>query len=84
MCYEGEWENDSRNGRGNQYWTDGKKFQGLWKYGQKHGKGKLYNANGDWYEGEWKEGSLNGKVLHIMEDGRGVGELYEEGERRDE
>ena len=37
--YEGEWDNNMRNGQGVQYCCDGSKYDGEWKDDKKHGKG---------------------------------------------
>lgn len=40
--YKGQYENDSRNGRGEMYWTDGSFYRGEWQNGIQHGRGEIY------------------------------------------
>ena len=54
--YEGEYENDKKQGQGIFYWADGRKYVGTWKDGQQHGQGDYYQKNGQKKLGEWVEG----------------------------
>ena len=59
LLYEGDYKNGERNGKGKEYYKDGKlKFEGEYKNGKRNGKGKEYLDNKIIkYEGEY----LNGK-----------------------
>ena len=51
--FEGEYLNGKRNGKGKEYYNDGKlKFEGEYLYDQKR-KGKLYINNKLEYDGEY-------------------------------
>jgi len=71
--YEGEWNNDVKEGYGVVKWLAGDKYEGTWSNEKKHGKGKMVYSTGDIYEGEWSNG---------VEDGYGIfkwraGDKYE-------
>ena len=59
LIFEGEYSNGKRNGKGIEYYNNGKKkFEGEYLNGKRHGRGKEYDYNGDTkFEGEY----LNGK-----------------------
>ena len=64
ISFEGEFYNGERNGKGKDYYTDGKlKFEGEFEGGLKKGKGVEYDSNGELiYEGEYLYDHLiNGK-----------------------
>lgn len=54
--YEGQYENDKKQGHGTFYWADGRKYVGGWKNGKQHGKGEYYLQSGDKKYGEWMDG----------------------------
>ena len=62
--YEGEYENDKKQGQGTFYWADGRKYVGSWKNGKQHGQGEYYLKNGDKKIGEW----VDGKRIKWIED----------------
>lgn len=37
--YEGDWDNDDKNGQGTYYYIEGAKYHGEWKNGKRCGKG---------------------------------------------
>ena len=61
LYFEGEYFNGQKNGKGKEYYKDGKlKFEGEYLSGKKNGKGKEYYEDGKLkFEGEY----LNGKKM---------------------
>ena len=50
--YEGEWnENNHRQGKGKQIWSDGSVYEGYWLNDAAHFRGRLIHSDGDVYEG---------------------------------
>jgi len=47
---EGEWSNNQRNGKGTQFFADGRKYIGDWLDGKMHGHGICKHPNGDRYK----------------------------------
>jgi hypothetical protein len=61
--YEGEWENDQRNGQGKFISNeDGIVYVGSWRDGLKDGLGSLSFPTGDVLSGRWCEGLIDGPV----------------------
>jgi hypothetical protein len=54
--YEGEYQNDLKDGFGVYTWKDGKKYEGFWKEGKQHGTGKIVFSNGKVKFGIWDGG----------------------------
>ena len=52
--YEGEWQDDRRNGRGYELFQNSVKYIGLYLNNKAHGKGILTWPNGEMYDGEWQ------------------------------
>ena len=44
--YEGNYENDERNGKGEMFWMDGSYYKGDWVNGVQHGRGTMTFADG--------------------------------------
>lgn len=44
--YDGQWENDVKNGAGEMTLFSGMKYKGNYENNKKHGKGWLYYSNG--------------------------------------
>ena len=62
VIFKGEYLNKKRNGKGIEYFQNGKiKFEGEFLNGKRNGKGKEYNKNGLIYEGEYLNGKKHGK-----------------------
>ena len=63
LLYEGEYLNGKRNGKGKEFYDDGKLlFEGEYLKGYRNGKGKEYNDDGNLkFEGEYLKGYKNGK-----------------------
>jgi len=72
MQYNGQWENDFRNGEGTEYYENGnKKYEGRWKDGKEHGKGIEYYEDGKTkkYDGQWEKGEKHGEGILYHENG---------------
>ena len=63
LIFEGEYLNRKRNGKGKEYYSNGKlKFEGEYLNGERNGKAKEYDYNGKLkFEGEYLNGKRNGK-----------------------
>lgn len=59
--YQGEWEDDLKNGNGKEIYPDGSTYEGNFTKGKKNGQGKLYLLNGTLYEGTFKDDMIDGK-----------------------
>ena len=60
-CFEGEFSNKKKNGKGIEYGMDHKIYEGEYKNGKRNGYGKKYNYSGSLsFEGEYKNGKRNG------------------------
>lgn len=60
--YAGDWVDDVREGKGTEFFGDGKvKYVGDWKGGKKMGVGSYYFKNGVKYEGDWVQDLRHGK-----------------------
>ena len=42
ICYEGNYQNNKRNGLGIAKWKSGRTYEGNWKDGKQHGEGRVY------------------------------------------
>jgi len=62
LIFEGEYLNGKKNGKGKEYYENGKlKYEGEYINGKKNGKGKEYYENGNIkYEGEYLNDEKNG------------------------
>lgn len=55
--YEGEYEEDKKNGFGVYQWADGRVYMGYWCRGKQHGLGSYKTANNDILKyGLWEDG----------------------------
>ena len=55
--YEGEFNDDKKNGYGEFYWPDGRVFKGMWKNGVQDGEGEIYDPKKDkTKKGLWENG----------------------------
>lgn len=75
--YEGNWENNQKNGHGKQTFFDGSIYEGDFKDNVPHGKGKLLSEDGIIYEGNFVEGYMNEGRIYYKN-----GDMYE-GQTRD-
>jgi hypothetical protein len=69
FTYEGNWENNKKNGQGKGRWVDGRTYDGMWANDKRTGHGIYILANGDRYEGEWKDNLKVGKANVQMANG---------------
>ena len=51
--YDGEWQNDVKEGYGVLQYINGERYEGYWKDDKAHGKGTLTYIHGDKYVGDW-------------------------------
>ena len=67
--YEGEWENNRRDGIGFEQYQDGSWYKGEFQNGQRHGIGTYFWNDGTQYEGELKNNALEGYGIYTFKDG---------------
>ena len=61
MIFEGEYENGRKNGKGKEFFENGKiSFEGDYLNGERNGKGKEYYDGELIFEGEYLNGERNG------------------------
>ena len=58
--FEGNYENNLKNGYGKMTWSNGDVYEGNWENGDQNGYGKITWSSGDVYEGNWKNDYQNG------------------------
>jgi len=68
--YEGDYEDDKKNGKGKYTWSDGGVYEGDYKDDKMNGKGKFTWPDGGVYEGDFKDEKMNGKGKLTYSDGR--------------
>lgn len=61
--YEGEWEEDVRDGQGVQYFKDKSEYHGAWKKGEFHGIGKFKLSNGVELSCVFTNGSPSSEIM---------------------
>ena len=68
--YEGEFQNDMKEGYGILQYVNGERYEGAWKNNFAHGHGTLLYADGDKYVGDWTEGKKSGigELLYVNGD----------------
>jgi hypothetical protein len=54
--YEGDYENDKKNGYGVFTWASGNIYRGQYKEDERHGEGEMCWTDGSRYVGEWFHG----------------------------
>lgn len=67
--YEGEFAEDSRDGRGKVTWANGDCYEGEWRNDMHHGFGRNVFANGSMYCGSYRENVKHGLGEYVWEDG---------------
>ena len=67
--YSGEWDDNKRNGFGEQVYHDGTIYTGNWYENRKHGKGQEKSVNGSVYSGDWVSGDKEGSGRYVNEVG---------------
>lgn len=75
--YEGNYENDKKNGMGMFTWESGNYYRGCYKDDERHGYGEMYWKDGSCYKGEWVRGIQNGYGKMEFPDGRLKEGLFE-------
>jgi hypothetical protein len=58
--YQGQWDNDLRNGSGLEQYSNGDVYSGQWRQDQPNGFGQYTANSGARYEGSWIDGQRNG------------------------
>ena len=76
--YEGEYNDDKKNGTGKYTDINGDVYEGEYKDDKKHGIGNMTYFNSGVYEGEWRDDMKNGRGKYT------VGNRVYEGEWRDD
>lgn len=77
--YQGQWDQDAKNGQGKQIWPDGSIYEGYWKNNLANGEGRLIHSGGDVYEGDWVDDRAQGKGVYMHQDGASYsGEWHED------
>jgi len=85
LKFEGEYNNDVRNGKGKEYYNDELTYDGEFLNGRKHGKGIEYNYWGKIeFEGEFlNDMKWNGKFKEYNDNGEFIREVeYLNGEKK--
>jgi len=59
--YEGDWEEDQKNGEGTLIFKDGSKYVGQFRNNQFNGKGKIESNDGFYYCGDFLNNQMDGK-----------------------
>ena len=69
VYFEGNYENDQRNGYGEYQWASGNKYSGHYVNDVRSGFGEMTWKDGSVYRGFWDSGVQNGLGVCIFEDG---------------
>merc|ERR1711988_1824547 len=71
-CYEGQWKDGKRHGKGKQVFDQLTRYEGRWANGMQHGSGKYYSEeDGSIFEGTWHNGAHHGiGILHKKDGGK--------------
>lgn len=73
--YDGEWENDKKEGKGKVYREkDGSlSYDGYWINGERNGWGTYYRESGKKkYEGQWEDDTITGEGTYFRQDGESL------------
>ncbi|CAE7366954.1 MORN3 [Symbiodinium sp. KB8] len=74
--YQGEWDNNEKNGYGVQVFPNGQKYEGQWANGMRNGEGTLWVPFGKakklrkLYVGGWKNDKRHGRGTCFFKDGQ--------------
>lgn len=60
VTYEGNWENDQKNGFGVIKFPGGNMYEGYFLNGKFHGKGRYTKNDGSMYDGDWVDQQKTG------------------------
>jgi len=78
----GEYQFDTRHGRGVYQYANGDEFDGTWQDGRQSGSGIYrYASSGAAYEGKWQNGEMHGSGYYATSDQQVYLEVWEEGNR---
>ena len=77
--FEGEFENDCFEGRGEQTWPDGTLYIGEWHNNQRHGKGTMTWPDGTIYDGDWKNDKRDGTGITTLPNNQQYLQTYSQG-----
>ena len=64
-CYEGEYVNDRKCGKGIHRWASGSIYEGDFFDDFRHGYGEMQWPNGSYYKGQWARGMQDGKGEYV-------------------
>jgi hypothetical protein len=67
--YNGDWEDDMKNGQGTFYYAQGGSYKGEWVNNMRNGYGVNTWPNGDQYKGNWEDNKRQGKGTFTYADG---------------
>ncbi|CAI2360757.1 unnamed protein product [Moneuplotes crassus] len=67
--YEGDYENDLKNGFGHYKWKSGNEYKGKYRNNLRHGLGEMFWTDGSNYKGMWHKGIQHGKGRMEFPDG---------------
>jgi hypothetical protein len=79
--YQGEYNNNTKEGIGIYTWPNRSNYQGEWKNNLPHGYGIYTYCDNRQYEGEWKDGKMNGIGFFKWNDGKKYLGMYENDKR---
>ena len=67
--YDGNWNDDVREGKGTYYYKNGNRYDGDWKNDKREGKGIMYYINGDKKMGDYLNGEPIGTHTIVYNNG---------------
>jgi hypothetical protein len=79
--YEGNFENDVKQGFGVYMWPDGDKYSGEWANDEFNGKGEWIFSDGERRVGTFVDDEEHGVSIHYYPDGRQETRYYKAGSR---
>lgn len=82
--YEGEWNANTKHGKGTYYFANGQIYKGDFKNDECHGSGILFYPDGKRYEGAWRDGKKNGKGTYIFPNDSLYSVVYQDGKKQNQ
>ncbi|MFN6036836.1 MAG: FISUMP domain-containing protein [Bacteroidota bacterium] len=79
--YEGEWNDNKRQGKGKMCYENGEILDGTWNNDMFTGKGKFTFEGGEVYDGEWVDGIFHGTGKYLLTDSSYYDGFWEYGEK---